>query len=146
LKNNNLCTRWFQEILNSLEESSSEEMMSKAAQQICFQAKVKNVHFQSQLAFQDGAFPLITAIGLCSTNTGLIANERCQACLSKLHYSAHRKLFSVPFPFQPQRMQLRQRSQLSGKRHFLQHSTVRASATSEAPGLRGLACNEQKAS
>lgn len=48
--------------------------MNKAEKQICFPAKVKKVHYQLELAFQDGTFPLIAAIKLCSTNTRLIGN------------------------------------------------------------------------
>lgn len=66
----------------------------------------------------------------------------CLSCVTQLIENC----FLFPFLFSLNEYNLDKRSQLSTKRQFLQHDTVRALAMSEAPGLRGIAHNEQKGS
>lgn len=64
----------------------------------------------------------------------------CLSCITELIEN----WFLYPFLFSLSGRNLDKRSQLSTKRQFLQHDTVRALAMSGAPGLRGVAHNEQK--
>lgn len=66
----------------------------------------------------------------------------CLSCVTRLIENC----FLFPFLFSLSGCNLDKRSQLSTKRQFLQHSTVRVLAASEAAGLRGMAHNEQKGS
>lgn len=66
----------------------------------------------------------------------------CLSCITQLIEN----WFLYPFLFSLSGHNLDKRSQLSTKRQFLQHDTVRALAMSGAPGLRGIAHNKQKVS
>lgn len=66
----------------------------------------------------------------------------CLSCITQLIENG----FLFPFLFCLSGRNLDKRSQVSTKRQFLQHDTVRALATSEVPGLRGIGHNEQKGS